>query len=90
MFAQSGSGDTRGLYHEAMLKLSQAWGLPSRAPDMEHWEVANAQLTVAVAATPPVVRDEKRQWGFPVHSPDSCLPWLSSPSARRPRWVNAS
>lgn len=90
MVTHSDAGDSWDRYHDVMVELSRAWGLFSSAPDAEHWEVANAQLTATLAVAQAVVRDEKRHWGLPLHSPDFCLPWLVSPPARRPRWVNAS
>ncbi len=82
--------DRRAVFHEAMDELNEAWRLLASSPDAEHWEVANARVSAAMALAQAVVRDEKRSAGFPLNSPDFRVPWLSPPPRPRPRFAEAS
>jgi len=82
--------DRYAVFHEAMNELNEAWRLLATSPDAEHWEVANARVSAAMALAQAVARDEKRSAGFPLNSPDFCVPWLSPPPRPRPRFAEAS
>lgn len=67
---------------QAFRELQDAWDLLSGTNDPEHWDVANARLTAALALAQTAIRDAKRQDGLLVRAGDFQLPWLR-PSARR-------
>jgi hypothetical protein len=84
------SAPSKELVRQAFSDLQDAWDLLSGTNDPEHWDVANARLTAALALAQMAVRDAKRQEGMPVRASDFQLPWLQPTAGRRPVFRRAS